>query len=244
MIQRILLIAVLLCSVGGKLMAQNMTTDRAMETIRPYTVGSKLGFQFEGGTDLYFENDNGKRREFEVPNMMFRLGIDPRLELRYEFPFTVYKNGGGGRSSGIGDMEVGFKYMLGGNESLQVAFLSHLFIPTGNSEHFGTINKLMFGTQVGSAINFTGNIGYDYLGRDDGGGALTYGAAIETGLAAQTTLFVEGFGEWDDFNKCLAEIHTGIIYRLSPAVQADFSFSTGINTIRNALRMGLSFKIG
>lgn len=228
--------------------AQKIVTDRPDQTESSSTV-PKNSLQIESGMLLrYAEEGEISLREIAVPSTLFRYGISKGLELRVVNQYVNIKEENSGKEiSGITDLEVGVKIQLLKNENknTEIAFLSHMILPTGTKEvsfeKVGTINKLSISHQLGDKVGLGYNVGYNYFGI--GNGFLTYSMAIGVEINERAALYVEPYGDIGIFNEHLANIDAGFTYLLKDNFQLDFSFGTGLNYTMNYLSAGFSWNI-
>lgn len=127
----------------------------------------------------------------------------------------------------------------------EVAFLTHLVIPTGSAGHsndaFGTINKLAVSHEINDHLGLGYNLGFNYLG--SGKGDLTYSLVLGVGVGEKVGIYAEAYGEWVNLEDYLHKFDTGLTYLLKENLQLDFSFGTGINHRMNYLSVGCVWKL-
>lgn len=228
--------------------AQKIVTDRPDQTESSSTV-PKNSLQIESGMLLRFaEEGEISLREIAIPSTLFRYGISKGLEIRVVNQYVNIKEENSGKEiSGITDLEVGVKIQLLKNENknTEIAFLSHMILPTGTKEvsfeKVGTINKLSISHQLGDKVGLGYNVGYNYFGI--GNGFLTYSMALGVEISERAGLYVEPYGDIGIFNEHLANIDAGFTYLLKDNFQLDFSFGTGLNYTMNYLSAGFSWNI-
>ena len=146
---------------------------------------------------------------------------------------------------GISDLEIGTKIQLlkKNNVNTEIAFISHLLLPTGSeeisSDVFGTINKIAVSHTLSGNLNLGYNFGYNYLG--EGTGDLTYSLAFGIGINENAGVYIEPFGEVSNMEEFLLNCDTGFTYLVNPHFQLDFSFGTGITQRMNYISVGFSW---
>lgn len=225
---------------------QELVTDRPDQTESSVTV-PKGSLQIESGFLLGFAGENRfTTSDLLLPTTLFRIGMTNNLELRLvnqvEHIKTEFEE-----FTGISDLEVGAKwqFFVSENSGTEIAFLSHLVIPTGSHElsghSFATINKLAFSHILSESSGIGYNLGYNYFGT--GNGDLIYSASFGYSLNNKTAVFIEPYGEVADFNHFILNSDTGITYLLGSNLQADFSFGTGLNNRMNYIAFGISWRI-
>ncbi|MEL4456650.1 transporter [Lutimonas vermicola] len=228
--------------------AQKIVTDRPDQTESSSTV-PKNSLQIESGMLFrYAEEGEISLREVAIPSTLFRYGISKGLEIRVVNQYVNIKEENSGKEiSGITDLEVGVKIQLlkKENKNTEIAFLSHMILPTGTKEvsfeKVGTINKLSISHQLGDKVGLGYNVGYNYFGIENG--FLTYSLAIGVEINERAGLYVEPYGDIGIFNEHLANIDAGFTYLLKDNFQIDFSFGTGLNYTMNYISAGFSWNI-
>jgi len=85
--------------------------------------------QFEGG--LTYEELDGGGNATTIGEALLRYGFQPGSELRFAFPNHVSLDGTGADVTGFGDLSVGFKHELNGDEKVEFALLGQVAFPTG-----------------------------------------------------------------------------------------------------------------
>ena len=242
--QKYLFILILL--FAGELAAQSIITDRPDQTESSSTVG--LGnLQIESGFLIGFEGDEGHSvRQILAPTTLFRYGITDGIELRLVNQFESLKFQDE-TFRGISDLEIGTKFEIFKTKEsgTEVAFLSHLIVPTGakelTSDEFGTVNKLSISHELSDNIGLGYNIGYNYFGT--GKGDLTYSIALGIGVNDKVGIYIEPYGDIVDFEEWIANADAGFTYLVNEQLQLDFSFGAGITQRMNYLSVGVSWLI-
>jgi hypothetical protein len=241
---KLFLIAVLIL-LGSKIYGQSIITDRPDQTESSSTVefGS---LQVESGFLLGFADEGfNSVRQILLPTTLFRYGLTKGIELRILSQFESLKNSLQ-INEGISDLEIGAKIQLFKNENVntEIAFLSHLIIPTGTSEltgdKFGTINKLAISHEINENVGFGYNVGYNYMGA--GNGDLTYSMALGIAINDKVGVYLETYGDIVEFQELLVNFDTGLTYLVKDNLQLDFSFGTGLNHTMNYISIGFSWK--
>lgn len=239
---------VLIFLLNYKSFGQKIITDRPDQTESSSTI-PKGSLQIESGILLRFaENDNISLREFSGPSTLFRYGLTEGIEIRVVNQFISIKNKETSREiSGIADLEIGAKVQLFQKKGVntEIAFLSHLILPTGSKEvsfeKVGTINKLSVSHEINDRIGLGYNLGYSYFGIENG--FLTYSLVLGIEITDKVGIYLEPYGEIGIFKENLMNFDSGITYLLKENFQLDFSFGTGINYTMNYISMGFSWNI-
>lgn len=241
-------ISILFLLFIGNLFSQTIITDRPDQTESSSTI-EKGSLQIESGALLgYIEENATTQKQVLAPSTLFRLGIAQGIELRVLHQLESNKNQEDGtRIKGICDLEVGTKIQIlrKENKSTEVAFLSHLIIPTGSTsvsaDAWGTINKFAISHPLTDNLGLGYNIGYNYFSK--GSGDLTYSIALGYGLTERVSIYIEPYGHLAEFEKHISNFDTGFTYLVKDNLQFDFSFGTGINHTMNYIALGFSWNI-
>jgi hypothetical protein len=148
---------------------------------------------------------------------------------------------------GISDLELGAKIQILQKEDIntEIAFLSHLLIPTGSEELtgdiFGTINKLSLSHNLSDNLDLGYNLGYNYFGQQNGD--FTFSIALAVGVSEKVGIYIEPYGEMQNFENLVLNFNSGFTYLVKENLQLDFSFGTGVNTRMNFISVGCSWLI-
>jgi hypothetical protein len=239
---------IILVLVIFKLNAQQIITDRPDQTESSSTI-SRGHLQIESGLLLGFTEVNSlTERQILAPTTLFRYGITKGIEIRVLNQFENIKGQTNLESiSGISDIEVGTKIQLlkKSDKNTEIAFLSHLIIPTGSkgltSNIYGTINKLSISHQINENVGIGYNLGYNYYESEKGD--LTYSVALGIGINEKAAIYIEPYGDIAELEKHIANFDTGFTYLLNDNFQLDFSFGTGVNYTMNYISAGFSWVI-
>jgi hypothetical protein len=241
---RLAVISILVLSTAQG-MAQ-IITDRPDQTESSSTVGEG-NLQIEAGYLIGFEGDDQfSTRQILAPTTLFRYGITEGIEIRLLSQFESVKIEDQ-LVRGISDLEVGAKIELFNREDskFEMAFLSHLLLPTGTSEisggHFGTINKLAVSQEINETLGLGYNLGYNYLGT--GRGDLSYSVVLGVGVNEKVGIYLEPYGEVTNFKDFMLNFDAGLTYLAKPNLQFDFSFGTGLTHKMNYISLGCCWKI-
>jgi len=228
--------------------AQTIVTDRPDQTESSSTV-PKGSFQIETGVLFGSSKSEGITiKETLAPSTLFRYGITKGIEIRFVNQFESVKNKTTNQKvNGISDLEIGTKFQILKREDVntEIAFLSHLIIPTGSKDvtidNFGTINKLSISHAISINVGHGYNVGYDYFGT--GKGNFTYSLALATSLTSKWGIYLEPYGGIIEFKSHEANFDAGITYLIQDNFQLDASFGTGINHNMNYFSVGASINI-
>ncbi len=222
-----------------------IATDRPDQTEGATAVGKGV-FQIEAGTLLSFtESNDVSFRQIVAPNTLFRYGLLDWIELRLVSNFEMWE-AADKNWKGISNLEIGTKIWIAGgpDAKTQMAILSHLSVPSGSgevrSDNYGTINRLSVSHSLTDKLGLGYNLGYSYFG--EGSGNLLYTCALGIGVNSKTTIYIEPYGTWVDFDQWEASFDTGFTYLVNPNFQLDFSLGTGLNYRMNYLALGFSWR--
>lgn len=244
--REITIIVILTIGLFSKKLNAQIVTDRPDQTESSSTV-PKGSLQLESGILIGYEGENQERtRQLLLPTNLFRYGITNGVELRILNQLEMLKLGEN-QIEGISDLEIGAKIQILKDESksTEIAFLTHLIIPTGTDElssgKFGSSNKLSISHEVSENIGIGYNLGYDYFG--EGNGDFTYSVALGVGINSKVGIYIEPYGKIANMDELIANFDTGFTYLANENLQFDFSFGTGINWTMNYMSIGCSWLI-
>ena len=234
--------------IGYLANAQTIVTDRPDQTESSSTV-PKGSFQIETGVLVGFtDTDDVSERHLLLPSTLFRIALSEGIEIRVVSQLESIKNKTFDETfSGMSDLELGAKLQLFKKENVntEIAFLSHLILPTGSKEitidEFGTFNKLSISHALSESVGIGYNVGYNYFG--DGKGDLTYSLAIGFGITDKLAVYIEPYGDLVEFDDHVSNFDAGFTYLIKDNFQLDFSFGTGLNHTMNYISIGCSLNI-
>ncbi|WDI43312.1 transporter [Bremerella sp. P1] len=127
--------------------------------------------QIEGGYS-YLRGPNGFGSQHAVPDMLLRMGLSDRLELRLGWPGVVFNDGG---STNTLDPTIGVVYDLWGQDGYRPLTAVHVALPVsmeGNPfalNSFQPLTEVMYSWQVSPWAAVTGRTGFalfDVFGDD------------------------------------------------------------------------------
>lgn len=222
-----------------------LVTDRPDQTESTNTVPP--GFvQLEAGWTLDHELDGGATiRTHTVPGVLARIGLTNRLEGR--IGFTGFQStrieGLGTTTSGLGDMDLGFKYRLmdGSGAAPTVALIGAVSLPTGgdglSSERLDPAVLLVFAQELSERVALGYNLGSAWSSVDDGTGVRTtlldliYTVSFGFSLTDRVGAFAESFGTIavNDGSEHTHALDGGLTYQLNDHFQLDVSVGLGLN---------------
>ena len=244
-------IIMILCCLN--LNAQTIITDRPDQTESSSTI-QQGSVQIESGVlisqnstnyDFYSTNE----RNIYFPSTLFRIGLTEKIEFRL---FNQYQQMCTQTNSfnGFNNLELGLKLQLLQKENgfTEIAFLSHMVIPTAPSRlsetgenHIGTINKLCVSHNIGEKVGLGYNVGYNYLNNRQGD--FTYSLVLGIELNDKISTYIEPYGEFSDLDNTESNFNMGITYLLRDNLQLDYSYGLGLNHRFNFMSVGCSINI-
>ncbi|MEE9368218.1 MAG: transporter [Pontiella sp.] len=219
------------CYAGGVL-AEEMITDRPDATesssvVQPGFVQGELGW-------LYTKNEDV--RAHEVPQMLFRIGVIERVELRLGWAGYQAVNGSGG-ADGVGDFELGAKVFLAEEQGAfpEMALLGAVSMPSGDDDvssgEFDPSFRFAFSHTLSDTFSLGYNLGAEWETEVDSMlSSFVYTAALGAGLSDAIGAFVEVFG--DVGMSASGEAHSfdgGLTYLLRENLQLDAYAGVGLS---------------
>lgn len=224
-----------------------IATDRPGASDAPTTV-MQNSFQLEQGFDLSFAGeDTNSTRSFGLPTGV-RVGVLKWLELRLQNNvLSVYNKHSKESVFGISDVLIGFKTQLFRKEgnATNIAFVSMWGMPIGTpgltTKKFSTMNKFLFSHQLSKKVSMVYNLGYGYYG--SGKGLFAYTMAFWFALTPKVSVFVENFGDLDNFKDFSTSADLGVAYLITDWLQVDLAYGTGLNWKYNYAQIGIGWNI-
>ena len=241
-------ILILFIGIWVPVIAQDIVTDRPDQTESSSAV-ERGSFQIESGILIEYTEDNiSTSRQILAPTTLFRYGILNGIEIRVLSQFeSVNRTTTSEKFEGMSDLEIGTKINLLNKENIstEIAFLSHLILPTGSknltNDKVGMNNKFSVSHALNKNLSLGYNVGYTYMG--EGNGDLTYSLALGISINSNFGIYVEPYGRFAEVDKHESNFDAGITYLVKNNLQLDFSFGTGINNSMNYLSVGCSINI-
>ncbi len=170
--------------------------------------------------------------ELSGPEMLLRLGVARRTELRVGVPDYVLVRGQE-RASGIGDPSLGFKQQFGPLGTFDLALIAAVSLPTGSSQvtsdGFDPIAVLGWSQDLSELYSLGGIAGGAWITEGDRhrlSGLVT--VALGRSLGERWGMFLEYAAELPEGEPSSQLIHQGFTYAITPASQADLHFGAGI----------------
>jgi hypothetical protein len=209
---------------------ESLITDRPDFTESPQVVGPGR-LQLEGGATY---QESGDEKFTSAGELLVRLGVSRRLELRLETLTYAWIDTPSGNPSGFVDSTIGFKVQLsspGGAGVLggaDAGIIVSSSFPSGNSEFrtgaWQPKALLALGWDLNQQFSFGTNVGY---GRpsdgDDRFDTWFASAVLGIGVADATSVFFElyGFNREEPRGPSTATFQTGVAHTVSPDLQLD-----------------------
>ena len=226
------LILVLITSIS---VAQIISTDRPDQTEGTHVL-LKNKFQIESGY-LITDSDN-------YLNTLLRYGVLNKIELRINSNIITGLVNNEKRTA-FGNLELGLKFNIFNsiNSSTKVSFLSHLSLP--NKREFSnkdpiSLNRILLSHDLTESFQIGYNLGYN-IGFNNQINNFIYTLVFSKSIQ-KLGVFIEVFGE-ESSGISKSYWDAGVIYSLIDNLQADLSFSRGINNKSNYINIGLSINI-
>ncbi|HEX2838285.1 MAG TPA: transporter [Phycisphaerales bacterium] len=226
---------------------RRLITDRPDFTESPQAVPHGRT-QVEGGYTVSREADD---EAHTLPELLVRVGLAPRWELRLSPP-NAERTGGDGGEWGVTDTAVGFKYEIVRDDDAPCLFsvIGQSSLPTGDdgfaSEDPEPEVKLLWSTQLADDIALSGNLNGAWRWSEDGSYfepavsvSASFGVTDEVGLYAEYFAFLGS----DDRATEAHYLNGGATYQLSPTLQVDVRIGAGINAEADDLFAGVGFGI-
>ena len=204
-----------------------ISTDRPDQTEGTHVL-SNGDFQIESGWT--FNSDGGSL------NNLLRIGTFKGIELRFSTNLISGHEDMTGLFPSLDNLEFGAKFkILDKKETLtKISFLSHLSVSTEYSDNSGgLLNRILVSHELSESFEIAYNLGYSkYFEQDNG--LLVYSLVIAKSfgnLGAFVEIFGDLYSNWD----------LGITYLIKENLQADISYSQGINNELSYLSIGAAW---
>ncbi|MAK07634.1 MAG: hypothetical protein CMG94_06365 [Marinoscillum sp.] len=227
--------ALILVFITSISVAQIISTDRPDQTEGTHVL-LKNKFQIESGY-LITDSDN-------YLNTLLRYGVLNKIELRINSNMITGLVNNEKRTA-FGNLELGLKFNIfnGINSSTKVSFLSHLSLP--NKREFSnkdpiSLNRILISHDLKESFQIGYNLGYN-IGFNNQINNFIYTMVFSKSIQ-KLGIFIEVFGE-ESSGVSKSYWDAGVIYSLTDNLQADLSFSRGINNKSNYINIGISINI-
>ena len=227
--------ALILVFITSISVAQIISTDRPDQTEGTHVL-LKNKFQIESGY-LITDSDN-------YLNTLLRYGVLNKIELRINSNIITGLVNNEKRTA-FGNLELGLKFNIFNsiNSSTKVSFLSHLSLP--NKREFSnkdpiSLNRILLSHDLTESFQIGYNLGYN-IGFNNQINNFIYTLVFSKSIQ-KLGIFIEVFGE-ESSGVSKSYWDAGVIYSLTDNLQADLSFSRGINNKSNYINIGISINI-
>jgi len=248
MIRKPTIILLVLFSTALELSAQKINTDRPDQTEAPVVIPLK-SFQIEGGMLTgWTYNSSTTENQLLIPTLLFRYGLGRIIELRLVEQVERLKGESPSYDNfGLSDLEFGVKIQILRKENVntQIAFLSHLVLPTGSDGisggKIGSDNTIAVSHHLNKFLDISYNLGYGYSGY--GNGDMIYSVSLGAGVTEKVGIYAETYGELAGLKDPFTNFDTGGTYLLKDNLQLDLSFGTGLNYRMHYFSIGCSWNI-
>lgn len=224
-----------------------LITDRPDQTESAAVVPRGL-VQIEGGWGYARDVEAGVEvQAHTLPQMLLRIGIVQGLEGRVGFAgwtrTEVETVSGASTASGVGDIDLGFKYRLAHARGARpdIAFIGTVTLPTGEAD-FGSERadpsfRLAFANELGERVGLGYNVGAAWTSVPGASGGTetnvdaVYTVAFGFSLTDQVGAFAESFGTFalSDGSSSAHSLDGGLTLLVSDNLQLDLSGGVGLN---------------
>lgn len=221
-------------------------TDRPTQSESAVVLPKNI-FQVESGLSVSYRGETNQRiREISMPNVLMRLNVVKGVELRLiTNHLQQYRPSNDQERAGITDWQVGSKIQLFSSPKAHMALSTHVILPTGSARlsngQFGSLSRLLFAHPIGAKQSMSYNIGYNNYGT--GSGDFIYTLALAHQVNDNFMVFVEPYGDWQEFSNAEVSLNAGFMYRIKNHLQWDFSLGTGLNHTLNFFSTGFSWML-
>ncbi len=243
--------------------APPLVTDRPDQT-ESTAVVSPGSVQLEVGWTLAQSSEGSVRvRSHSVPQSLARIGIVRRLEARVGFAgwmrFAARAARVTSSSSGVGDLDVGFKYRVTAGEGLgpEVALLGTVTVPTGEDgfggERVDPLVRIAFSSMLSERVSLGSNVGASWTSTAGAKGTETmvdflYTLVLGLGISERVGAFAESFGTLalEGTGDSRHSLDGGFTFQVLDDLQLDVSGGIGINAAAEDwfVGVGLSVRVG
>ena len=233
----------------GILQGQTTFLNRPSKT-ESATVLGKGVFQLESAYETEITGDSDEReKEILFPGVMLKYGLGWGVELSIANQYETYKDELIS-VNGFTDIDIGAKIKLlkGNDKKSEIAFISHLFLPTGSADisnqRFGNESLILVWHELSEKIGIEYNIGYSNFEIDSEKGNFVYSFVSDYEINDNFGLFIETYGELIEFEELEASFDFGLAYQLTDNLEFELAAGTGINHEMYFGFIGLSWRIG
>jgi hypothetical protein len=227
-----------------------LVTDRPDFTESSEVVGTGV-VQLESG--FLFEKVDDGLRQFTLPQLLVRVGVGDRVELRFATDGYVSQSitdpAGSRRHSGHADAEIGAKVKLvdASRAGVDVAIIPFLTLPTA-SDAFGSPSadpgiKLTMARALPRDFDLSANLNFASVSDADGRAwereaSLSFAHALGGPFGA----YWEAYGSFDRAG-CDCTLNTGLTVGLGDNRQADVEIGRGVSGDARGWFVGVGFAV-
>ena len=227
-----------------------LVTDRPDFTESSEVVGHRV-IQIESG--LTFEQTDETMRQVTAPQVLVRVGIGPRFEVRFAGDGFVSQSvetpAGVVRSAGHSDAEIGakLKFLDAPSVGFDMAVIPFLSLPTA-SDGFGTTGhdpgfKLTAARELPRGFGLSGNFNVASVTGEDGRAwEREASVSLGHGLAGAWGAYWEAYGSLGG-GQCDCTLNTGITRSLGVNGQVDVEVGRGIGGNAQDWFVGVGFAV-
>ena len=230
--------------------APDLVTDRPDFTESSEVVGHRV-IQIESGLTL--EQTDRQTRQLTAQQVLVRVGVGPRLELRFAGDGLVSQTqqtpAGHVRTSGRSDLEIGgkFKFLAADQAGVDMAIIPFLSLPTASngfsSNGYDPGFKLTAARDLPRGFGLSGNFNLADVTSADGRGwnreaSLSLGHALTGRLGA----YWEAYGALDG-RRCDCTVNTGVTMGIGANGQLDVEVGRGISGEAQDWFAGIGFAV-
>jgi hypothetical protein len=230
--------------------APELVTDRPDFTESSEVVGHRV-VQIESGLTL--EQTNARTRQMTAPQVLVRVGVGPRFELRFAGDGFVSQSlqtpSGHVRTSGRSDLEVGGKYKFAAADraGVDLAVIPFLSLPTAtdgfSSNGYDPGVKLTAARELPRGFGLSGNLNVANLTSDTGRAwAREASLSLGHGLGGPFGAYWEGFGTLTH-GGCDCTVNTGVTMVLGQNRQFDVEVGRGVSGAAQDWFVGVGFAV-
>lgn len=245
-----LTVTVAVCAAQTAPAAPELITDRPDFTESSEVVGPRV-IQIESG--LTFEHSDATHRQVTAPQVLVRVGVGRRVELRFAgdgyISQSVRTASGDVRAGGRSDAEVGakVKFLDASRAGLDMAVIPFVSLPTASdgfgTDHYAPGFKLTAARELAHGFGASANFNAASV-TDAGGRAWVREASVSIGhgLGGPFGAYGEAYGALDG-RGCDCTLNTGVTMALGGDSQIDVEIGRGVSGAAQAWFIGIGFAV-